>query len=319
MVDVVRDDGAAAGDSRCGRTRGDFLGIARRSSVPGCWRESRRASFRPGGRRARCCEALDVGAAIVVLADGDEFHFRRDDAAAGVRRTSPPAAACGGATGEAQFVRDLSWARVRQSPKSGPAASSSVSPRSRSSRRTARQAGADVDLGRRVRIGAGAIGLIDGRVLLAPKAVGVSAWAISRKGNLECPGAIPRYKLAGIGRAGSPLRPRGRGRRQVIPSVHGGSRRRGRTGKERAIRSLRRHARSFPRDSLSPVGHLTMRWKLLESVVQRAHQAGCHSVWSLQRQMRRITVRRPNLRITAEIGVQSVESREIKRKAGTSV
>ncbi len=118
MVDVGGDDGAAAGDFGADEFGGDFArDRRRRSDSPGCWwaRESR------GVTQASCLYVgvhLDAGcgagacrrdafstcqagrltygdARRPILADGDKFHLRRDDALARIPELRDGMVGCG--------------------------------------------------------------------------------------------------------------------------------------------------------------------------------------------------------------------------------
>jgi hypothetical protein len=125
--------------------------------------------------------------AAQVLADGDVFHLRGDDALAGVVHLADIHAGFG----PARLAVQAGEAKLGQFGDVGAAAAVfggqagqhlGVAPLLDPLLAQGGQALADVDLRRRVGVGAGAVVDVDGRVLLAPMPVGVSAWLISRMG-----------------------------------------------------------------------------------------------------------------------------------------
>ena len=78
MVDVGRNDGAAAGDLATHEFGRDLVGNRRAKRLAGVLARHPFGELLTQG--ASGPERFDVGPAITVFAQGDEFHFRRDDA-----------------------------------------------------------------------------------------------------------------------------------------------------------------------------------------------------------------------------------------------
>ena len=94
MIDVRRNDGAAGGDFGADKFRRDFFRNALRKASENGWRNIRRTTDCLAGELPACCLPRSLRLLSLaqfrnpqfairnshVLADGDEFHLRRDDA-----------------------------------------------------------------------------------------------------------------------------------------------------------------------------------------------------------------------------------------------
>ena len=172
VIDVVRDDGAAAGDFGTHEFRRDFGRDAGAEVLARVLAGEQGGHFFAGfaGRP----QGFDIGGAIEVLTDRHVFHFRRDDAFTGVMHLADVGAGLGAArlavqAGEAQFVQRLVVGALATEFGTQVGQFLGVAALGDPLRTHGWQAGADVDLRCRVGVGTGTVIDIDRRILLTTK------------------------------------------------------------------------------------------------------------------------------------------------------
>ncbi len=160
MIDVVGNDGAAAGDFVADEFRGDELGNAGAEALAGV------LAFQQFG------QAVET----LVFADGDKFHFRRDDALTCIVHLRDIAAGLGAARlthmGQAQFgkcgIGQASTAVGRGLLGQALGVATLFDPGIAQRGKAAAQ----IDADGRVGVGAGAVVNVDRRILFAAHAGG---------------------------------------------------------------------------------------------------------------------------------------------------
>ena len=170
MVDVVRDDGAATGDFAAHELRRDLgrdAGAEVLALVLAAEQLDHLFAHRAGG-----AQVLQVLLAVHVFPDGHVFHFRGDDALAGVVHLGNVHAGLGAArlavqAGEAQFVEGRIGGALAAEFAGQIGQHLGVAALLDPALAQRRQAGADVDAGGRVGVGAGTVVDVDRRVLFA--------------------------------------------------------------------------------------------------------------------------------------------------------
>ncbi len=100
VVDVVGDDGATARDFVAHELGRDLVLQIRTKILPGVLAVHQRGEL--GAHRAGLLQRFQIRGAVVVLADGDELHLRRDDALACVVHLRHILACLGAARGAVQ-------------------------------------------------------------------------------------------------------------------------------------------------------------------------------------------------------------------------
>jgi hypothetical protein len=170
VVDVVRDDGAAAGDFVADEFRGDFFRQAGAEVLALVLAAEKVGHFLPhfAGRPQR----FEVGATVVVFADGDELHLRGDDALAGVMHLAdvpagPGAQGLAVQAGEAQLVERRVGGADAAEVRGQIGQFLDVAAFGDPAGAQGGQAVANVDRGGRVGVGSGAIVDVDRRIPFA--------------------------------------------------------------------------------------------------------------------------------------------------------
>ena len=206
VVDVVGDDGAAAGDFGAHELGGDFRRDRRAevlALVLAAEELDHLLAHRAGG-----AQVLEVGLAVHVLADRHVFHLGGDDPLAGVVHLGDVLARQGAArlavqAGEAEFVEGRvggAGAAVFGGEVGEHLGVAALLDPALTQRR---QAGADVDLRSRVGVGARAVVDEDRRVLLATEAGGRVGLAHFAHRHAEVRAGAFDVDLAGVGQRGN--------------------------------------------------------------------------------------------------------------------
>ena len=231
MVDVARNDRPAARNFRTNEVRDDFLREAGPETLPAMLttenlRQAR--TLRAGG-----AQLLDIGAPVVVLANGDILHLGRDDATPGVVHLADVGTRPGPLwsplqSGEAHFIESAIGRADASKIGTQIGERLAVASFGDPPRAQRRQPLPDVNLRQRIRIRSRTVVNIDRRVLLTPKScVRVRLGDFAHR-YPDVRAATGDVNLARIGqRLDGCLIYVGIGSNEFVVSVHGVSLRRG--------------------------------------------------------------------------------------------